>query len=141
MSKTYVLKPAVVAICPIGKAWQSQVGLVGNNVNLFPHARGENATLRTREIKDGDCPGSQMTVKLVSAIEDEKPPAGKVPKDTDPFPFGSHKEAGRTYGEVDSGYYDWFLGQSWRNRWPQVLAYIAANSTSIDQDLERAGKI
>lgn len=91
-----------------------------------------------RKGKPGDkCPGSNYTVKLrypakmPEADEDQTP----VPKDSDPFPYGAHKDAGRTYGQVPASYYDWLVGQAWAKRWPQVLAYIRANQKAIDKDL------
>ncbi len=47
-----------------------------------------------------------------------------VPSDDDPFPFGSPKKKGQTFGQVDDGYYSWLARQEWIEEHPRVLAYI-----------------
>jgi hypothetical protein len=114
-----------------GAVWlHGEHSIKGADIDLPAHDR-------TKEGKSGPCPGSGYTVKLrypakaIEATEDQTP----APKGSDPFPFGIHKGAGKTYDQVPAQYYDWLIGQPWAKRWPQVLAYIKANQSAIYKDL------
>jgi hypothetical protein len=113
-------------------AWTFGEGEVkGAQIDLPEHMRKNDDTKI--------CPGSNYTVKLrypakmLDARDQE--PAEDVPKDTDPFPFGCHKQAGHTYGQVPASWYDWFVGQEWSRRWPKVLAYIRSTQKALDKEM------
>ena len=40
------------------------------------------------------------------------------------FPFGKHKIEGTLMRNVPVGYFNWFMQQDWKVRWPAVVAYI-----------------
>lgn len=64
-------------------------------------------------------------------------PTIPVPEDTDKFPFGAHK--GKRYADVPARYLDWAVGQSWINKWPEVVAYVAKHRRVIDMELDEVG--
>lgn len=53
-----------------------------------------------------------------------KPREFRALDDDDPFPFGRPRDDGLNMCEVDEGYRDWFMRQSWRDEWPAVVEYF-----------------
>lgn len=58
-------------------------------------------------------------------------------KDTDPMPFGAHK--GKQMQDVPAGYIDWLVGQTWIDKFPQIVEYVETNRSAIDKELEEQG--
>ena len=60
-------------------------------------------------------------------------------KDSDPMPFGCHKD--KPMEKVPAGYLDWFVGQPWADKYPSVVDYVNRNRNIIDKELKDAGLI
>jgi hypothetical protein len=57
-------------------------------------------------------------------------------KDSDPMPFGPHKDL--RMDEVPATYLDYLRDANWLHRWPGVEEYIERNAKAIDQEMEEA---
>jgi hypothetical protein len=47
----------------------------------------------------------------------------ECPSPDDRFPFGKPRIHGKRFRDVHPDYYNWFLKQEWKDKWPQVIAY------------------
>lgn len=60
-------------------------------------------------------------------------------EDNDFFPFGVHAKNGLRMRDVPADYFDWFMAQSWRNKWPEILDYIQRSKGALDKEMEAKG--
>lgn len=61
--------------------------------------------------------------------------ASPCPDDSDPFPFGKHKD--KTMVEVPAEYIAWVVDQIWaKDRYPEIVAYAEKHKTRLKSQIE-----